>query len=485
MNDTSTPRCRYHEQHSARWHCPACELDLCTDCRPYAEILPIEIDCPLCRSAMLERHAAPALAKRWRELAVMPLHSRSLLLLPALAALVAVVPLLWPRVLLAVPVSIVIAAAMAVIARHEAENRSGSANLRELVDIDGVEYALRTLWFALPFAVAFALAAASGSLALALVAIIATGVLAPAALMATVMNDSADGLFRPELIHKLFAQTRRDYPAVALLGLGATALLALTMMLPGGSPVAIFGGVAAGIGGGWLAAAWGCATGELLYRHRRMLDYAAGADPLDRPRRPAAGVYEPALLVADARILLAERRRKSARRHLGESLTRFPDDLELNRLFDELVRESASREEYRNHLERRIRRLIGRGQAAAAADIWQRNNPYLGNWTPRSSETRYQLALELDQRGEHMVAFRMLIGLSPKNKRFTHMAEAWLEAARILDQHLEDPDKASELRRFVTEHYPERARKWLNKWHAFQRPGAAPETGRTAQPMSH
>jgi hypothetical protein len=215
-----------------------------------------------------------------------------------------------------------------------------------------------------------------------------------------------------------------------------------------------------------------------------MLDYAAGVDPIDRPRRPAAEVYEPALLVADARILLAERRKKSARSHLGESLTRFPDDLELNRLFDELVRESASREEYRNHLERRIRRLIGRGQAVAAAEIWQRNNPYLGNWMPRSSETRYRLALELDQRGEHMVAFRMLIGLSPKNRRFSHLAEAWLEAARILDQHLDDPGKASELRRFVAEHYPERARKWLSKWQAFESPTTAARSPREPPAMA-
>jgi hypothetical protein len=423
-----------------------------------------------------ELHATPPPLARWKELATTPLVRRSLLWLPGLAAIAAAVPAPGARWALAVPLFVLFSAWTVLLARHAAEQRTGPLKLGSLFEIEGLEYGLQTFWFALPFAALFALAAATGSLALNIVALAITAALAPAALMATVMSDHASGMLQPQRIRQLLVHTRRDYLPVALLGLSATGLLAFALQLPGTSPWKIAGSVVAGLAGGWLLTAWGRAVGELLYRHRRMLDYPAGVDSLDRPRRPNERVYRPALMVSDAQIMLVEGRKKAARRYLGECLTRFPDDLELNRQFDELVRESSSRPEYRNHLERRLRRLVGRGQSAGAADIWERNNAYLGNWTPKSSETRYRLALELDQRGEHAVAFRMLIGLSPKNAGFNHLAEAWLEAARILDQHLGDPDKAADLRHFVGENYPERARKWLKKWQAYHQPRSSRRT---------
>jgi tetratricopeptide (TPR) repeat protein len=172
-------------------------------------------------------------------------------------------------------------------------------------------------------------------------------------------------------------------------------------------------------------------------------------------------VVEPAQLAADAELLLHEQRVHEARQLLGRALTRYPDDRVLSERFDRLVSETATPAEIRSHLERRMQRLIRSGQPAVAAELWQRNRPKLGNWVPRVSQTRYRLALALDDLGEHQTAFRLLIGLPPDDERFSKIAEAWMEAARILEDDLQDSARARELRALVLRRYPERARRWL------------------------
>jgi hypothetical protein len=56
-----------------------------------------------------------------------------------------------------------------------------------------------------------------------------------------------------------------------------------------------------------------------------------------------------------------------------------------------------------------------------------------------------------------------------------------MEAARILEQHLDDPARAAELRRIVRERYPEKARKWDGHWLHDTRAGATPACTRQAR----
>jgi hypothetical protein len=131
-----------------------------------------------------------------------------------------------------------------------------------------------------------------------------------------------------------------------------------------------------------------------------------------------------------------------------------------------------------------MQRLFRSGSTAAATALWQRYSPQLENWVPRVSETRYRLALELDEAGDHQTAFRLLIGLSPNDSRFRHVAEAWMEAARILEQRLDDPARAAELRRIVRERYPEKARKWDRHWLHDSRAVSSPTGTRQARAAS-
>lgn len=474
MTHQPASRCRYHAEQPAHWHCPSCHLDLCKRCRPHAELLPIEIACPLCRQEMVEIDNPLDLRRELLAGLRRQATPVSIALITTLALAFAIAPAGSAGLLLAIPVLAVFGLWLAMTARHAGENRPTAPTMSNLTDIDELDYGLRTGVFAWPYFALLLLGLWLESAGIVLLSAIVTGVVLPASLMATLVRGKAGAGLTPELPMRIARRLRRSYLALAGLVLACVAAPALTgLALSGVLPAPLLGGVMAPTVA-WLLLGCSHLIGVVLYRHRRILDYDAGVDRLDRPARPAAAVYEPALLAADADILLEERRVKAARLHLGEALTQYPDDPDLNQRFDQLVSEVIGPVEFRNHIERRLHRLVSRRQRAAAADLWQRFSPRLGDWLPRNSLTRYQLALELDLRGEHSTAFRLLIKLTRGEPGFDQVAEAWLEAARILDEHLDDPEKARQLRQVVVQRYPDRARKWLARWQQPQaRPGPA------------
>jgi hypothetical protein len=439
------PHCRYHAEHAGRWHCETCRLSLCSDCKPYCEQLPLEVRCPLCAGAMSEL-AAPGDEPE----SLAALMARSTQAVPLGAALAAALTfglVGWPLpgLPVAIPVFAAFAGCLAILARRAGEGNREALKLRDLSDVDTLEFWARSLAFALPFAALFLVAAAGPSWLLP-VAVAATGALAPAALMATVIDGTALAAFDPRKLHHIISTLQGTYTRTALVTLALVTAFTLPAIFVEGAlaaPVHFASGLAAALA----SIVWSQWVGQLLRSNRRILDYEAGVDPLERTRPPEAAVYEPALFAADAEVLLAEGRPRDARSHLGVALTRYPDDPALNRHFDELVRSSSTPAEYRAHLERRIQRLVRSGQFEAAVLLWQRNSSCLARWMPRHFETRFRLALALDDHGEHQAAFRMLISLSPKAARGPSSGDAWLEAARILEHHLGDPLKARDLRR--------------------------------------
>lgn len=462
IEHTHPSRCRLHSDRTAHWYCEPCRLPLCTSCKPYAEQLPLEVDCPFCGQAMRERSDEIDAATANRTAIRYAFQLPALGIAPLVALIAALGFHSLAGIFLVVPAGVLVLFLMIAFASRTGEGHARPPSLGTLFDIDHMEYCLRLLPFGLPFAVLLILATASGSMPLATAAWLLTAALMPAMLMATVIADSPGAAFDPASIERVIRVTGRPYANIALLLAGATLVIAATTIGTGGSTMAIQATLA--FVATLLVLALCARLGMMMRSHRRVLEYPAGVAPIDRPRRPEASVYEPALLAADARTLLHEKKTRDARVLLGNALTRFPDDLQLNEQFDALVSSTARPKEIRNHLERRMHRLMRCGQVAAATELWQRNSPLLDNWVPRVSETRYRLALELDEMGEHQTAFRLLIGLPPEDRKFAHIAEAWMEAARILEQRLGDPGKAAELRRLVHERYPEQAAAWKQRW---------------------
>lgn len=456
MTRTTDTTCRQHPRQPAAWHCATCRLDLCTECKPYAEKLPIRVGCPLCAGTM-RQHRPPF--QPWQ--CVAPLLSPPAVWTTlVVTGLLALVTWLAPpgvlRSMAALPLIAAVLTWLGIVARATAEGRALPPGRRALLDPDELEYGLRTLGLVLPFAALLAITLAGGGIAWPILAAVALAAALPGVLATFLLRDRVAAAIRPDSIHSIFTVARGDYAPAAVATALAAGLALPAAVLPAGSPIA----AASAFLVGWLALAAAVLAAGMLRHYRRLLAYHGGVPVIDRPKPTPQAVYEPALLAADADTLRAHGKARAARLHLGAALSRYPDDAELNRRFDDLVHDCARPGEFRNHLARRLKRLVANGQFAPAADLWQRYSPELGDWMPRDAYTRYQLALELDQRGEHGTAFRVLIGLSPEKPRFDKAGDAWLEAARILADHLDDAGKARELSQVVSVRDPAAARRW-------------------------
>lgn len=462
MKHPKTSPCRFHAESPAQWHCRDCHLPLCTSCKPYAERLPLEVDCPLCGRPMTELQSGHEPAESiWRAV-------RSAASFPCLTAAAAVALLATtgftslPGLLLILPLAALVLALMIALVQRAGEGNPAALSIRQLLDIEQVEYCLRMLPLGLPFAAVVLLAAASASMALIVAASVVVAVVLPVSLMAAVSSESPRAGVDPRALKRVVRVTRAQYLPIAAAAALSVILFASIVHLVTAPPALLYATLA--FAATFFALAASSRLGAIIRMQRRMLDYPAGVAPIDRPRPPEPAVYEPAMLAASAEVLLHERRNHEARLLLGRALTHYPDDPRLNEQFDRLVSSTAQPREFRNHLERRMQRLFQSGSAAAATALWQRYSPRLDNWVPRVSETRYRLALELDEMGDDQTAFRLLIGLPPDDSRFRHTAEAWMEAARILDEKLDDPARAAELRKVVHQRYPAKAREWDQRW---------------------
>ncbi|WP_376696071.1 hypothetical protein [Wenzhouxiangella sp. EGI_FJ10305] len=468
MKHPTPHRCRYHSQRSTHWYCEPCRLPLCTACKPYAEQLPIEVDCPICRQAMQEQVADSDPADAVQT----PLKNATSPPALVIAVLAAVTAALGfgsiTGFLMSVPVGAALLYMMITLARRAGEGLPHPPAASDLFEIDQVEYSLRLLTFGLPFIALLLVTMAATSTALATLAWLVAAAIVPAALITAIVFESPRAALDPASISHVGGITKKQVAVLSLLSIGAVLAGAGLLTLTGGG-VAVVRGLLA-FTACLLALGLSSRLGMIARSHRRRLEYPAGVAPIDRPRRPEPSLYEPALLAADAEVLLQEKHSHEARQLLGKALTRYPDNPALNALFDRLVRETARPGEYRNHLERRMQRLIRDGQVAAATELWQRNSPGLDNWIPRLSETRYRLALELDELGDHQMACRLLLSLPPEDRKFSHIAEAWMEAARIMEERLDDPQRARELRKVVQQRFPERAKRWLSQRQPVKRP---------------
>lgn len=479
MTHPNTSHCRYHSEKSARWYCKPCRLPLCTSCKPYAEQLPLQVKCPLCGQALQERTEATDPLEPLRTAARNAL-SPPLLAIAACFGLVGALGFgSLAGTLLALPVGAALLYCMIMLTRRAGEGHDEPPSLRQLVDIEQIEYGLQLLPIGLVFAALFGIALVKPSSPLALLLIVAAAGSLPIVQLSAIVFESPGKAFNPACVSRVLDAAKGPLALVSLLFvLAASALTAVSSLSGTGATIAC---AMLAFAAGTLALGLSTQLGAIARAHRRVLEYPAGVAPIDRPRPPEPATYEPAQFAADADILKRENRLQEARQLLGSALTRYPDDRTLSARFDQLIYETAKPDEFRSHLERRMQRLVRNGQTAAAAELWQRYSPRLDDWVPRLSDTRYRLALELDLLGDHQTAFRLLMTLPPDERKFRRIAEAWMEAARILEERLDDRKRAAELRRVARERFPERAREWLQCWgHRHIAEAAPPSSAATA-----
>ncbi|QKK02187.1 MAG: hypothetical protein HND55_05660 [Pseudomonadota bacterium] len=480
MTSPNTGRCRYHEDQPARWYCARCDLPLCGDCKPFAEQLPADPVCPLCRKPMddtrlgtsLWRQPLPALAyaTNYTAAATLALLTIMLALTPSGAA----------GLIAAGLAGLVLVRYAYVIIDRSSRGHVRPPRPGQLIAPEDLPRTGPMLVVTAAAALTVVLAAMTGSIVLTLaVSVVAAGLL-PLMVMSVFVTPTVSAGFDYRRVQQVVQAARRPCivlsTAFVLFGLAPWWLMRLASpVLPLWLETGLLGLVY-----GYLSMLAARMIGLVLYQYRRQFDYQPALARVRQHDRPAPGVYEPAQALADADILTAEQREDRARLTISAALVRHGDHPGLNQRFDRMLLQAGNRKEFRNHIERRLHRLVTSGQAEAAAGLWIEHRQALGNWLPRVAETRHYMALALEQRGYHHIAVKLLLRLPRTSPKYAQLPEACLEAARLLEHNLGDPEQAHTLRRWVEERFPRRVERWQQ-----QRQSTEPLAGHTARSVTH
>ena len=470
MDNSDRARCRYHRRNPARWHCTACELSLCTDCKPLAQELPHDVPCPLCRASMADLDAGAPFWEQWRTLLHYPVERMVLILIGALALINLLLPAGPVTWLAGLPLLAVYLYWASTAFDATACGRDEAPDAETLTDRSRLQMRVAFTKVGLAYSLAIFTAWMSGSVLLLGIVVLLASMAFPASLMAAAIDEDVRAGFAYKRLSEIARRQESTYNLLAAATLIVATLPALVLYLPG---LVLPGFLHAGLltvfytyGGLVLAHT----IGRVLHQHRRELQFAAGVEKIDRPTPPKATVYEPVQALADARIQRAEGKNDQARMTIGEALTQYPRNRELNRRFEVLLKEGGQINELQNHVERVLRRMVADGNVAGAVDHWMLHRETLKDWLPRISKTRHHMAMELESRGHHRTAVRLLLTLPKTDRRYPKLPEACLEAARMLEEHFDDTDSAEPLRRFVRNRYPARAADWFEQ-HELQQTG--------------
>lgn len=463
MSKSDTTGCRYHQRSPAKWHCTQCDLVLCSDCKPLADQQPDDVPCPLCDATMADVDAGPPFWHHWRDLLRYPLERTSLVLIVTLAVVQLATPSGLPTVLASLPLLAAYLYFAFSVFDRSACGIDQPPTFAALFKRERADTRLEAVLIGLAFAGVICAGALTGWPMVAWAVVLLAFLVLPASIMAFAVDERLQSAFDIQRLTSIIKRLGPGYGHLAAASLTAavapTLLLMLpSLILPNFIHVALLTLLYA-----WAGLVLARSIGSFLFRHRRELAFAAGVDPIDRSRPPAPGVYQPLKALADARVQAADGRLDQARLTIGEALTQYPRNGELNRRFEELLAASGKSNELKNHIERVLSRKVTDGDAAGAVEHWLRHREALGQWLPRISATRHHMALELESRGDYRTAVRLLLSLPKNDPRYRKLPEACLEAARMLEEHFDDRSSAEPLRKFVVKRFPARAATWFER----------------------
>jgi hypothetical protein len=463
MQQSNSVPCRYHRRNPGRWHCRTCELELCVDCKPMADRLPDDVPCPLCQSAMVDLDAGPPFWRRWQSLLRHPAEPTAGAFVGALALVTLLLPGGLVGALLGLPLLAAFLYYAFVVFFTSACGQEEAPGIAQLLDRKHGNAQMDFLKIGLVYAIAIFAAWFIGSIPALAVVLLMASMAWPASVMAAAADEQFSAAFDYRRLTAIANRLGMTYNLLAASTLAVVAVPALLLYLPGLILPAFVHAALLVAAYGYLGLALARTIGSVLHQHRRELAFAGDVDPIDRPLPPKPAVHEPIQALADARVQIAEERTEQARRTIGEALTHYPGNNELNRRFEALLKGSGQINELKNHVERVLSRKVARGDAADAVDHWLQHRETLGDWLPRISATRHHMAMELEKRGDHRTAVRLLLSLPKNDPRYPKLPEACLEAARMLEQHFDDTQGAEPLRKFVVKRFPARAATWFEQ----------------------
>jgi hypothetical protein len=455
MNQAALSQCRYHSDHDARWRCEPCQLDLCLECRPFAERLPDPVNCPLCNQVMEDLEIGAPFWTRPHRLLTYPLTRIILALLAALAIISMLLPPGFALVAFSLPAFIALSwLAFQVLIRSGCGDDT-APEVEQLKSFDQLRNFALFLVVVSAYALVMTLAYLIGPIWFRIAALLLIAVVMPASIMILHGDERLDSSFNHARIVDLIKALGHAYAILAGFVFVLLAVPAiLSSLLDGLIPAWINRGLlVALLGYGFLVGVH--LIGHALFQYRRQFD----AINADQGHLPAEKV-EPEQALTSARIQTREQQHNDARWTLGQALTHYPNHTELNRQFEQLLVAAGDDGELHSHLERRLLKLVNDGQEELATDTLLRNRKALGKWLPKSPRVRHVIASVLAEREQPRDALKLLLTLPKDAPKYQFLAEACLLAAKILEQHMDDRPAADKLRGYVRKRFPGRSAQW-------------------------
>jgi len=448
--------CHYHPGDPAKWHCGECQIDYCSRCMPDADIRQRKALCPHCSKAMRYLGAATEAVPFWNRLGAFfryPFHSDPLIVI----TICTLVPVIAPANLIGILIWIVLALALfkytyAVI-NHTAEGHLKPPPVAVAFTGSGFDIVILQL---LVFAVMGGLVGAAAMLGgpvLAMLAIAFVVLALPASIMVLAMERSVGAAVNPMNLALLISRIGTPY----FLLYGYLILLTLASGAAQDFAVNHFPFWVAQPLAGFLNSTFTLILfhmlGYLLFQYQEELGFAADVQDGEALAQVQSR-DRTARLDADIDMNLKDGNYDRVHSMLKEALKRDPDNaLRIAQLYKLLIARRNVPELHRYHA-RILNWLANNNNGEAIAGLVTLLQEAEPTFRLEDPELSLRCAGSMYHRGRFKPALRLLQDFHKRFPDSDQLAPAYLLAAQILANGLNQWEKATAFLTFIQKKCP-------------------------------
>lgn len=440
--------CKYHPLEPAAWHCAGCRLDLCGGCSPELPGADAH-SCPLCSAELTHLGAANSAAPFWTRLGEFfnyPLQAAPMVFM----ALSVLVPVLLPSEGVLALVGGVLLLLLQIrygfaALERTAQGRMTPPPLSELLKTEHLGLGFKMFGVILVAIVANAFVGRYSAV-LGVACLLLTVVAVPASLMILAIDKDINSAASPRLLYGLISR-------IGIVPYGLLCLFLFLVLLCLVTAVRLLADIMSpavlapviGVAGNYYTLVMMHMMGYVLFQYQAELGFAAAMEEGHRPRRPRR--VDPQQLQFE--ILLKEGQYARALAQLRSEITRRPDHVLAHERHFQLASALNEEDALRWQASGYFKALMLSGREMQLASLLKNYLARYPGFTPDDPDVRYELAQALQQAGEPKLAVHVLNGLHKDSPHYPRLVEAYLLAARVLNEQLALPQKAAALIQFL------------------------------------
>ena len=439
--------CKYHPLEVASWHCSSCRILCCDQCSPDrpGDAKGVPHHCTLCGSEL--KHVGAAALPFWQrplDFLRYPLSPPALALL-GLGAVLAIV-LDGSSLLMALAAFLLLASKYAYTGQeYTASGRLERLHIEQLVQAENTDLALRIgllLLAAMAAVIYVGLKSAfwGGTLAAAELAVL------PAMIMATAVDKNVASAFNGAALKAV----------VSALGLLYVAFVLMLLLLMGGlqSFVSLFADILPPeftralmvIAYSYFLIVMMAASGYLLFQFQGELGFTP-VHGSQRARRSRGSALD--LVATQVDIYLKEGIYAKAVGALRTETNRKGATLTVHERYHRLIAALGDEQAMRQHANTYFKLMLEGNRDIQALAMMREYLLRDSSFRPDDPDVCYDMAQAFLAMGEYKMAVHMVNGLHKDAPHYVRLPEAYLLAARVLDENLGLPQKSMALIQFL------------------------------------